>query len=189
MKSDFPTAIGVAMIPPSRRLVVARHSSTTARLLVSPARSAAAMALTEVELTEIDFEALDKIYLTVPDYMKTIIATIVHPLNSSPTVARMTDSIIASAPGAAPMPSIMERICIIVCSTRPSSVPTPNAKTGSQAPVGRWQRGAGCTECNNTGYKGRIGVYEMLAVDSAMSAALGSERKKGTPFACRSVSV
>ncbi len=32
--------------------------------------------------------------------------------------------------------------------------------------------GAGCTYCNNTGYRGRIGVYELLEFDDALTEAL-----------------
>jgi type IV pilus assembly protein PilB len=33
------------------------------------------------------------------------------------------------------------------------------------AEIGQWMRGAGCTQCNHTGYLGRIGVYELLRVN------------------------
>jgi MSHA biogenesis protein MshE len=35
-----------------------------------------------------------------------------------------------------------------------------------------FQRGRGCTDCNGTGYSGRIGVYELLQLDGAMADAL-----------------
>ncbi|MFO7858958.1 MAG: ATPase, T2SS/T4P/T4SS family [Ectothiorhodospiraceae bacterium] len=35
-----------------------------------------------------------------------------------------------------------------------------------------FRRGRGCTRCNNTGYRGRIGVYELLELDGAMADAL-----------------
>ena len=58
-------------------------------------RSAAAMALTDVELMEIDFEALDKIYLGVPDYMKTIIASIVDRVRkANDTIRRLQKNIV-----------------------------------------------------------------------------------------------
>ncbi|KKW29371.1 MAG: Type II secretion system protein E, partial [Parcubacteria group bacterium GW2011_GWA2_52_8] len=28
----------------------------------------------------------------------------------------------------------------------------------------RWTRGSGCSQCNNEGYKGRMGIYEVLDV-------------------------
>ena len=36
----------------------------------------------------------------------------------------------------------------------------------------RFVRGRGCHHCHNTGYLGRIGVYELLEVNAAMAAAL-----------------
>jgi MSHA biogenesis protein MshE len=41
-----------------------------------------------------------------------------------------------------------------------------------QAAKLRFVRGAGCGHCNRTGYKGRIGVYELLIPDAAMRTAL-----------------
>ncbi len=34
------------------------------------------------------------------------------------------------------------------------------------------KRGSGCPHCNNTGYRGRIGVFELLELDDAMADAL-----------------
>lgn len=38
----------------------------------------------------------------------------------------------------------------------------------------QFQHGAGCPHCHNTGYRGRIGVFEMLEVNNAMAEALRS---------------
>ncbi len=46
-------------------------------------RSASAVAMTSVELVEIPFEALDKIYESVPPYMKAIIATLADRLRKA----------------------------------------------------------------------------------------------------------
>ena len=35
-----------------------------------------------------------------------------------------------------------------------------------------FRRGAGCEQCNYTGYQGRIGVYELLEFDQKLTAAL-----------------
>lgn len=35
-----------------------------------------------------------------------------------------------------------------------------------------YKKGRGCHQCNNTGYSGRIGIYELLEMDEAMIAAL-----------------
>ncbi len=46
-------------------------------------RSASAVAIIDVEVIEITFEALDKIYATIPDYMKTMIASLADRLRKS----------------------------------------------------------------------------------------------------------
>lgn len=43
---------------------------------------------------------------------------------------------------------------------------------GQAAADGGFRRGKGCNRCNRTGYRGRIGVYEMLEIDAAMADAL-----------------
>ncbi|PTS82077.1 MSHA biogenesis protein MshE [Pseudomonas sp. HMWF032] len=42
-----------------------------------------------------------------------------------------------------------------------------------------FKRGAGCHQCNNTGYAGRIGVYELLEMDDGMIAALRRNDPQG----------
>ena len=54
------------------------------------ARSASAVALTDVELMEIPFEDLDKVYVNVPDYLKTIIASVAERLRkANDTIRRL----------------------------------------------------------------------------------------------------
>ena len=43
---------------------------------------------------------------------------------------------------------------------------------GAQADDLQFQRGRGCTYCNSTGYQGRIGIYELIAMDDTLVAAL-----------------
>lgn len=38
-----------------------------------------------------------------------------------------------------------------------------------------WQEGIGCTYCNMTGYRGRIGIYELLEINSQMIDAIRRE--------------
>lgn len=48
-----------------------------------------------------------------------------------------------------------------------------------------FQRGAGCTYCNNTGYRGRIGVYELLEMDENLINALRRNDAEGFARAAR----
>jgi type IV pilus assembly protein PilB len=47
-------------------------------------------------------------------------------------------------------------------SSNPGSEPSPLAPRPS--PLKLW-RGAGCSVCNRTGYKGRVGIYELMVLD------------------------
>lgn len=51
-------------------------------------RSAAALAISEVEVVEISFEALDKIYANVPDYLKTIMASVAERMRKANDLIR-----------------------------------------------------------------------------------------------------
>ncbi|MCK2125203.1 Flp pilus assembly complex ATPase component TadA [Thauera aromatica] len=41
-----------------------------------------------------------------------------------------------------------------------------------ELPADGFRRGAGCMQCNNGGYKGRMGVFELLEIDDALADAL-----------------
>ncbi len=68
------------------------------------------------------------------------------------------------------------------------------AEPGAEQPL----RGRGCSQCNGTGYTGRIGVYEMLEFDAALAqatihadpaafGALARERMRGRTMAHRAL--
>ncbi len=46
------------------------------------------------------------------------------------------------------------------------------AMAGADTAHGGFQHGPGCTQCNGTGYRGRLGVFEMLELDAATADAL-----------------
>jgi CRP-like cAMP-binding protein len=52
-------------------------------------RSATAVAITNVKTLEITFESLDKIYAPVPDYMKTIMASVASRLRKANDTIRL----------------------------------------------------------------------------------------------------
>ncbi len=49
-----------------------------------------------------------------------------------------------------------------------------------------FKRGRGCHQCHNTGYSGRVGVYELLEMDDAMIAALRRNDPQGFAEAAQS---
>ncbi|MGN5139059.1 GspE/PulE family protein [Aeromonas sp. 164P] len=48
-----------------------------------------------------------------------------------------------------------------------------------------YQHGRGCQSCNFTGYRGRIGVYELLELDQPMMAALRNDDAQGFALAAQ----
>ena len=50
---------------------------------------------------------------------------------------------------------------------------------GEQAATVQYRRGTGCQSCQHTGYKGRIGVFELLEMNEAMMAALKRDDAEG----------
>jgi MSHA biogenesis protein MshE len=46
------------------------------------------------------------------------------------------------------------------------------AVLGEKAEDFRFRRGEGCSHCNNTGYRGRIGVFEILTMDERLADAM-----------------
>ncbi len=56
---------------------------------------------------------------------------------------------------------------------------------GAAAETAGFQHGAGCPHCNNTGYHGRVGVFELLEIDEALADALRREDAAGFARAAR----
>lgn len=50
---------------------------------------------------------------------------------------------------------------------------------GEQATTVQYRRGTGCQSCQHTGYKGRIGVFELLEMNEPMMAALKRDDAEG----------
>ena len=48
--------------------------------------------------------------------------------------------------------------------------------TVEEAKKANFQRGKGCTQCNNTGYKGRTGVFEVLVIDEMIQDMIVAQR-------------
>ena len=46
------------------------------------------------------------------------------------------------------------------------------ATVGSKGSELKFKKGTGCPNCHNTGYQGRIGIFELLEIDHALADAL-----------------
>ncbi|OFZ18106.1 MAG: hypothetical protein A2X94_13965 [Bdellovibrionales bacterium GWB1_55_8] len=90
-------------------------------------RSASAVALTEVEVLEIQFDALDKVYAAVPDYMKTIVSSIAERLRRANDTIRRLQKDVVSESGEAGAPADTPSASEILAAT--ADVPATSKKT------------------------------------------------------------
>jgi CRP-like cAMP-binding protein len=68
-------------------------------------RSASAVALTEVEVMELKFEGLDKLWNQIPEYMKTIMASVAERLRrANDTIRRLQKDVIVEEDSRAAKP-------------------------------------------------------------------------------------
>lgn len=80
------------------------------------------------------------------------------------------------------MVSFAQRLVRTVCPYCRESYSPPEKALASfgitpeEAKDADFQRGKGCTQCNNTGYKGRTGVFEVLEVDEHIQELIVNQR-------------
>ncbi|MEH6814440.1 MAG: GspE/PulE family protein [Motiliproteus sp.] len=58
-------------------------------------------------------------------------------------------------------------------------------RLGDRAESAQFHHGRGCTYCNNTGYSGRVGVFELLELDDDMADALRANDTQAFTIAAR----
>jgi MSHA biogenesis protein MshE len=74
---------------------------------------------------------------------------------------------------------LAQRLIRRICQQCRTAVPADtnelawlHSQAGDRLDSHDFQRGAGCSACNQTGYQGRIGIYELVVMDDAMAEAL-----------------
>jgi len=75
---------------------------------------------------------------------------------------------------------LVRRTCVS-CATR--YVPNPDvlrAVAGEFAPYIELTHGAGCADCRGTGYRGRVGVFELLTVTDELRTAIAARASRTT---------
>jgi MSHA biogenesis protein MshE len=109
-----------------------------------------------------------------------LVLSTLHTNDAVSTAIRLIDMgipgfMVATALQAIIAQRLVRRICDSCTATY-----TPEAQEqawldnllGAQADSLQFRRGTGCPHCNNTGYHGRIGVFELLELDQPMADAL-----------------
>lgn len=101
-----------------------------------------------------------------------------HAVDAASALHRFTDMgiepfLVASAINGIVGQRLLRRTCD---NCREVTTPTASEialveREGIEPPT-EWSKGAGCNLCNQTGYQGRIGVYELLVVSDAIRALI-----------------
>ena len=93
--------------------------------------------------------------------------------NDAPTaVTRLVDMGIEPFLVASSLAGVLaQRLVRVVCSEcrEPDPSQATVAKSLGFSGEGQWQKGKGCRRCGNSGYRGRIGIYELMASDEGMN--------------------
>ena len=109
-----------------------------------------------------------------------MVLSTLHTNDAISTVNRLMDMgvksyLLASALHAVLAQRLVRRICescgdaVELDATEKAWV---HAQGGDKALSVTYREGRGCPHCNNTGYRGRVGVYELLELDTDMSQTL-----------------
>ena len=109
-----------------------------------------------------------------------MVLSTLHTNDAISTVSRLMDMgaapfLIAGSLRGIVAQRLVRRICV---SCAEPDVIEPGVRTLVAAELGaaaasiQFSRGRGCTNCNHTGYQGRIGIYELLEIDDALATPL-----------------
>ena len=120
-----------------------------------------------------------------------LVLSTLHTNNSIEAISRMVDMhaepyLIAGVTVAI----LAQRLVRLNCAKcREPYKPTPDEVemlklTNEELAAGRWTQGRGCAECRGTGYKGRIGVFELVLGTSDFRAAISRAADYPTLMKC-----
>jgi MSHA biogenesis protein MshE len=116
-----------------------------------------------------------------------LVLSTLHTNDAVSTVARLLDMGAAPFLLAASLRGILaQRLVRRICDScaepvtlEPGQRAVVRAELGDAADGAGFKRGRGCTYCNNTGYQGRVGVYELVEMDDSLIEPL----HRGDPLA------
>ena len=71
---------------------------------------------------------------------------------------------------------IAQRLIRTICPECKTRVPQPEETKKFNLPhSGKFYKGTGCKKCDNTGYKGRVGVYELIKMDRKLKGLIAGK--------------
>jgi type IV pilus assembly protein PilB len=107
-----------------------------------------------------------------------LVLSTLHTNDAVAAITRIVDLGVAPFMISSSVTAILaQRLVRRLCHCSRSSVPTPEqldrlAALGHHLPIGRLSEPAGCEDCGMTGYRGRVGIYEILVFDETVREAV-----------------
>ena len=108
-----------------------------------------------------------------------LVLTTLHAGDSVGVIARLLDMgiepyLIAAALQGVVAQRLVPRICPD-CREPVAAEPAARGDEGLESPAHSY-RGRGCAQCEQRGYRGRVGIYEWMEVDDALREAISAQR-------------
>jgi MSHA biogenesis protein MshE len=113
-----------------------------------------------------------------------LVFSTLHTVNAVATVSRLLEMgapgyLLAAAVNGIIAQRLIRRVCD-KCKVPVELTPRQQAwlsgqQVGRAGKAGKFTQGKGCNNCLNTGYRGRIGVYELLEMDARLIGAMQRE--------------
>ena len=114
-----------------------------------------------------------------------------HVLNAASAPVRLLDMGVPRYMVATSLQAVIaQRLVRVICESCPQDY-TPSAQelkfveSEWTGPSGPFKRGRGCAHCNGSGYRGRVGVYEMLEMTPPLVEAMAKDDVTGFMRAAR----
>ena len=109
-----------------------------------------------------------------------LVLSTLHTSDAISTALRLVDMGVEPYMVAASLRAIVsQRLVRRICEScaeptelSPALMAIVRAEAGDKAAGLKFKRGHGCSHCNGTGYQGRIGIFEFLEMDSALTDAM-----------------
>src|SRR4051812_2937984 len=104
-----------------------------------------------------------------------LVFSTLHTNDAPSAITRLVDIGVQPFLVASSVIAIMgQRLVRVVCAKckAPDTPPPEEIRaaglTAEQVKAATFMRGQGCNNCNHTGYRGRVGIYEMLKMNNAL---------------------
>ena len=120
-----------------------------------------------------------------------LVFSTLHVLNAASAPVRLLDMGVPRYMVATSLQAVIaQRLVRMICESCPQDY-TPSAQelkfveSEWTGPRGPFKRGRGCAHCNGSGYRGRVGVYEMLEMTPPLVEAMAKDDVTGFMRAAR----